>query len=352
MSLLIVYHTLEPRDAAQISPVWKYLSVILNLLGVFYGVACSYSFYCLMHAFGDYCILDATSRSNLSYEIMENYRRMNIETPYLTTDSFYWGNFEKCEIGVYLPILQAAFGVVWTGMFLIFGRGGASISGLIPQPWCIVMPVTLYTILMIVSSSLYFGVVYNGLKHFCETLYGLENLDESCGELFDFYAQDLDVEVEVTTSMYYLLTPSQNFYGLLCYMTLSILNYSIFLAVMITRCLCVTDFVLVRVTIESYEGSMYDFKQMDHLQAQKELELQDHPNKLVNHILTELVSESVGDSITQSKNAFDAKQLVDNFFEHFNEEEKHLEATLRARIDGTFTDESDDDEKIKKSKAD
>lgn len=251
MGVFLTYHTLEERDARHISLGWSWFIIVLLLVATFCSYGVSYSVFCLEYDFQMNCFLYAklvlppkldhcqpTSLNFMSYSVAFT----------------KWGPRSACDYAILMPLIQGSTGVICIAVFIIFGRGGASPSGLIPQPWCIVLPTTIYFGAMLAFSIFFVQFMHRGLETVCNQLTA-QYPECSCFDLLNiFEKEEFNFNRTIDSSWYSIMMPSENYILIYVYMYVATVAYMVMIFIMIVRCLCVTDFKLVRVTIASYEG--------------------------------------------------------------------------------------------------
>lgn len=260
MSVFLTYHTLEERETEHISSLWKSIVIVTLLIAIGTSVATSYSMYSLTCSFKGFCFLYSTPKlcKNTApiYDIIRSYEvGICLET---TT----WGRVSYCEFAIFMPLIHAGTSTIWLTLFMIFGRGGASEDGFISKPWCIIFPASLYFFLTTAISIFFVGFVHNGLLQPC---LNIASQYFECSDLLNELqkmemnstsdpTQGLCQEHKGNGTMYDLISPKENYVMIHVYMYIACGCYMFLSCFMIFRCLCVTDFKLVRVTISSYES--------------------------------------------------------------------------------------------------
>lgn len=303
MAVFLTYHTLEERDTRHISRTWKWLIVGLLFIAIFTTIGTSYGIYSLEYIFNMNCFLYASlvlpsTPKQCQPMIMTRAELLNFSWSHTS-----WGLRSNCDYAIFMPLFQAFTSAVCAAMFMIFGRGGASVSGLIPQPWCIVLPTTIYFTTMTILSIFYVQFVHKGLVKLCEQL-TYQNPECGCfGLLNVFQVQEFGLNRTFDKSWYAIMRPSENYILIHVYMYIAMLAYASMVFVMVLRCLCVTDFKLVRVTIATYDGDVQTlFKEQSKLKLHRKssqkrakffTESQAAVDIELDHIITDVVSKMV-----------------------------------------------------------
>lgn len=257
MTVFLTYHTLEERDTRHISRTWKWLIIGLLCVATATSIGASYSIYALEYVFEMNCFLYASLVIPVLPEQCQPTVISRLDFFQYSVAYTSWGLRSHCDYAIFMPLFQAFTSAVCAAMFMIFGRGGASVSGLIPQPWCIVFPSTIYMIVMTILSLFYAQFIHKGLMTLCEQL-TYENPKCSCFDLMNiFEGQEFGITNRTfDKSLYSIMLPSENYVLIHIYMYIAMVAYACMVFVMILRCLCVTDFKLVRVTIATYDGDI------------------------------------------------------------------------------------------------
>lgn len=291
MSILMVYHTLEERDTNTISPMWKYSVVILLGIAIFEGCFCSYSFYSFQKG------LEGQNEAEANYDEWNCFLWATVgENTLLNMTYLVWGQTDDCNFAVYCPVVQAMSATVWLTLFLMFGRGGASISGFNRNPWCIVLPATIYMILMVILSCIYVGFVHSGLNAFCrEYVAATWKEDLGCLEILDLLSQGFPSK---NSELYQLLPISGHIISIYISMYLQSTVYVLMLLVMLLRCLCFVDFQLVRVTITSVSRRNEVVKEMTATQSSLK---RVNVGSIVHKIIDETTDAAISSASLKSK---------------------------------------------------
>ncbi|KAG6460494.1 uncharacterized protein LOC115450208 [Manduca sexta] len=79
-----------------------------------------------------------------------------------------------CQFAEYMPILSTIFAAVWMTLFTMCPGGGHARTGL-PQPWRILAPALLFSLVMVGLTGHSFTTTNRGLHAFCEAFFELTN---------------------------------------------------------------------------------------------------------------------------------------------------------------------------------
>lgn len=112
--------------------------------------------------------VDNTSDDNVTFIGNTTHRRM------LDTSRTLFENDSKCQFAEFMPILSTIFAAVWLTMFTMCPGGGYARSGL-QQPWRILMPALLFSLVMVGLTGHSFTTTNKGLHAFCEDFFDVTN---------------------------------------------------------------------------------------------------------------------------------------------------------------------------------
>ncbi|XP_078033956.1 uncharacterized protein LOC144468396 [Augochlora pura] len=153
MKLIEEYQELIERDATEISWLWKLLQAFCYITSAVTGFVCSILFYVKWHyAFNDNCPLWANSvrmifmESEL-YEPFDEDNRNLINTDWIDQIVTHYDYNYICKIYFITCFSSCIFGIIWSIMFLICGKGGYDVSSIYEAPWSIVFPATIFNMI-------------------------------------------------------------------------------------------------------------------------------------------------------------------------------------------------------------
>ncbi|XP_004921838.1 uncharacterized protein LOC101745117 [Bombyx mori] len=92
----------------------------------------------------------------------------------LDTSRSLFGKDNDCQYAEYMPVLSTVFAITWIVMFTICPGGGYARTGL-QQPWRILMPALLFSLVMAGLTGYSFTMTNKGLHAFCEAFFDITN---------------------------------------------------------------------------------------------------------------------------------------------------------------------------------
>nr|XP_031831885.1 uncharacterized protein LOC116426709 isoform X6 [Nomia melanderi] len=155
MELLEEYQEFIERDATEISWLWKFIPALFYVVNAVTGYICSILFYMIWQdAFNGNCPLWANSLSMLNIE--SKFDDTIDKISWNTIDADWWNyivtNYDykyKCKLYFISCFLSCIFGIIWSIMFLICGKGGHDI-GIFEAPWRTVFPATVFNLIFVI----------------------------------------------------------------------------------------------------------------------------------------------------------------------------------------------------------
>lgn len=246
MPINLVYHTLEPRETQYIGSEWRSSIVTLMVIAIGCGGFCSYSFSALTRSFDDYCLLYAVPRiEDFLDERCLRTLAPNHQIEHSHHPKTIWGSMGSCSFATYCPLVQSMASMVWLALLVLFL---SSLGNFKDHSWYIVFPAVVYFFLSTCVAIGYIAYVAPGLNQMCRA-FESQVPDTSCGEILDQCSQ---YQRTSNSTMYWLIHATSGYFSAIYVtMTVQAVAYISALVVMILRCVCVTDFKLVRVTIQS-----------------------------------------------------------------------------------------------------
>ncbi|XP_076380312.1 uncharacterized protein LOC117227758 [Megalopta genalis] len=153
MELIEEYQELIERDATEISWLFKFLPAFCYITSAVTGYICSILFYVKWHhAFDDNCPLWANSVLMIPMEsdwnqIVDEDSMNLINTNWMDQIVIHYDYNYICKIYFITCFLSCIFGIIWSIMFLICGKGGYDVSSIYEVPWSIVFPATIFNMI-------------------------------------------------------------------------------------------------------------------------------------------------------------------------------------------------------------
>ncbi|XP_047994562.1 uncharacterized protein LOC125232818 [Leguminivora glycinivorella] len=212
MAILIHdYYELEERAGKHLR-AWKAWHIIIYALAAVFGILNYVFLHKTMSVVDDHCVLRApqvvltpvlvyhprpeaaagndtevtrpttvpvttdTSRSNGRTEIEEAIAKNASLEERLALDLMktFFGSRSDCEFPEYMPIVSTVFALVWTTLFVMCPGGGHARFGL-TQPWRILAPALVFTLVLVGLTASSFTHTNRGLREFCSAFYNYTN---------------------------------------------------------------------------------------------------------------------------------------------------------------------------------
>ncbi|XP_026314968.1 uncharacterized protein LOC113226532 isoform X1 [Hyposmocoma kahamanoa] len=92
----------------------------------------------------------------------------------LDTTRTLFAKDSECQFAEYMPLLATVFAFVWATLFIVCPGGGRSRSGL-QQPWRILVPALVFSVVMVGLTGHSFVKTNGGLQAFCTAFYNNTN---------------------------------------------------------------------------------------------------------------------------------------------------------------------------------
>ncbi|XP_063387161.1 uncharacterized protein LOC134673148 [Cydia fagiglandana] len=211
MAILINdYYELEERAGKHLR-AWKAWHIIMYVLAAIFGILNYVFLHNTMSVVDDQCVLGApqivlssvlvynpratnetaveaqpttvpvstteTSRGRNERTDLEDAIAKNAsleERPALDLMRTFFGSRTDCEFVEYMPIVSTVFALVWTTLFVMCPGGGHARFGL-TQPWRILAPALVFTLVLVGLTASSFTQTNRGLREFCSAFYNYTN---------------------------------------------------------------------------------------------------------------------------------------------------------------------------------
>ncbi|XP_063367370.1 uncharacterized protein LOC134655818 [Cydia amplana] len=215
MAILINdYYELEERSGKHLR-AWKAWHIIIYVLAAVFGILNYVFLHNTMYIVDDHCVLgaphivfspvlvynpdraaanetavneaQATSATTVLVSTTETSKRRrnantdledaianNEERPALDLMRTFFGPRTDCEFVEYMPIVSTVFALVWTTLFVMCPGGGHARFGL-TQPWRILTPALVFTLVLVGLTASSFTQTNRGLREFCSAFYNYTN---------------------------------------------------------------------------------------------------------------------------------------------------------------------------------
>ncbi|XP_050672046.1 uncharacterized protein LOC126970260 [Leptidea sinapis] len=202
--LLYEYFQLEERAARHLR-VWKAWHLIIFALAAIFGVLNYLLLLNTMQLVDNHCVLfprelafktidvptlaastntqslyndtaqdareeSSDSSSNLKLDIVTDDEKRTV----LDTTRSLFGTDSDCDYAEYIPIISFIMAIIWSTMFTMCPGGGHSRSGL-QQPWTILPPALIFSIIMVGLTGHSFTTTNKGIDGFCAAFYNITN---------------------------------------------------------------------------------------------------------------------------------------------------------------------------------
>lgn len=123
-----------------------------------------------------------------------------------------------------------------------------------PKPSLIVVPVTVYTIAMIILAGVQAPFIDNAVFNFCQQLKNeTGQFNTSCRQLVHDFSSKYQEEGEST---YSILSPEWNYLLTLIFCWLTLAAFCVCFVIMILRCVFVADFELVKIVVDKEDDPL------------------------------------------------------------------------------------------------
>ncbi|XP_063538976.1 uncharacterized protein LOC134748194 [Cydia strobilella] len=212
MAILIHdYYELEERAGKHLR-AWKVWHIIIYVLAAVFGILNYVFLHNTMSIVDDHCVLGApqivfspvlvynpdratnetgveAQPTTVPVNTTETLKRRNARTdledaiaknasleewPALDLMRTFFGPRTDCEFVEYMPIVSTVFALVWTTLFVMCPGGGHARFGL-TQPWRILAPALVFTLVLVGLTASSFTQTNRGLREFCSAFYNYTN---------------------------------------------------------------------------------------------------------------------------------------------------------------------------------
>ncbi|KAI5643196.1 hypothetical protein NE865_04918 [Phthorimaea operculella] len=80
-----------------------------------------------------------------------------------------------CQFAEYMPLLSAAFAIIWTTLFIMCPTGGRTQGSGLHEPWRILTPAIIFAFVMVILTGYSFTSTNGGLQAFCAAFHNYTN---------------------------------------------------------------------------------------------------------------------------------------------------------------------------------